>query len=227
MIHLRHQNASFVTRLIRISIVTAAAASTFVGCTALQRSSRSGYSDRDDSSSAASADRERQSTQFDASVDELGLRREKNLTDAQLQAIELRTQLRRAEKTLDGHVELEQYYRNKPYMKNDRDRLEFLRLGSIDDRSRWLVAHGLQGSATPNPPEIQALIDVNDITLGMTKSAVRDAWGEPEVVEVAGNPVFGNERWRYTEQKSSAEGFQTEHRVVYFESGRVVGWENH
>ena len=59
----------------------------------------------------------------------------------------------------------------------------------------------------------------------MSKQAVRESWGEPEAIEVAGNPVFGNERWRFIEQIASSEGYQTEGRMIYFEGGRVVGWE--
>jgi len=69
------------------------------------------------------------------------------------------------------------------------------------------------------------LVDQNDITPGMTKQAVKDAWGEPEAIDVAGNPIYGNERWQYREQITSSEGYQTETRMVYFESGLVVGWE--
>jgi outer membrane protein assembly factor BamE (lipoprotein component of BamABCDE complex) len=112
-------------------------------------------------------------------------------------------------------------------MRSDADRLQFLALDNFDERNQWLTSHGVYGSDTPNKPEIQALIEINDITVGMTKQAVRDSWGEPELVEVAGNPLYGNERWGYSEQLPSSEGFQSEKRIVYFEGGRVIGWERH
>ena len=49
----------------------------------------------------------------------------------------------------------------------------------------------------------QRLIDNKDITLGMNQKAVLESWGEPEIVEVAGNPVYGNERWKYSKFVSS------------------------
>jgi hypothetical protein len=136
-----------------------------------------------------------------------------------------KTALERAEQDLQGRFEREQYFKNRPYLKSDSERLEFLKLSSVEERERYLEKKGIDGSGSNNPPEIQSLIDINDITLGMTKQAVRDSWGEPELVEVAGNPLYGNERWHYDEQVSSAEGFRTEKRMVYFEAGKVVGWQ--
>ncbi|HVK60062.1 MAG TPA: hypothetical protein VM432_00880 [Bdellovibrionales bacterium] len=134
--------------------------------------------------------------------------------------------LDRAEKNLTGQYEREQYYKNRPYLANDRERVEFLTMDSFEARAGYLDQRGIDGNATPHPDPIQALIDVNDITLGMTKQAVRDSWGEPELVEVAGNPLYGNERWLYNEEVSSEEGFRAQKRMVYFESGRVVGWNS-
>lgn len=143
------------------------------------------------------------------------------------EAMAVRSLLKKLEARLEGKRERDQYFKNKPYMKSDRDRIEFLSLDNYDDRNHWLTAHGVFGTETPNAPEIQALIEINDITVGMTKQAVRDSWGEPELVEVAGNPLYGNERWAYREQLPSSEGFQTEKRMVYFEAGRVIGWDRH
>jgi hypothetical protein len=141
------------------------------------------------------------------------------------EAITVRIALEKAEKALLGRREREQYFNNKPYMKSDLERLSFLSLESHQERSRWLASQGIQGSATAHAPQIQKLIEANDITVNMTKQAVRDSWGEPELIEVAGNPLYGNERWHYSEQVSSTEGYQSELRLVYFESGRVIGWE--
>ena len=58
----------------------------------------------------------------------------------------------------------------------------------------------------------------------MSKRAVQESWGEPERIEVAGNPTYGNERWKYSTYVSSTEGFNEEERMIYFEGGRVVGW---
>ena len=149
----------------------------------------------------------------------------RDLSDREVRQVEDRANLNRAEKALEGKREREQYFRSKAYFRNDKERIDFLKLDSYEARARYLNARGIDGGVSNNPPEIQALIDINDITLGMSKQAVRDSWGEPESVEVAGNPIYGNERWHYTEQLPSTEGYSTEIRLVYFEGGRVVGWE--
>jgi hypothetical protein len=148
------------------------------------------------------------------------------LNSHETEVVNTRIALKKAEKALEGKREREQYYKNKPYLRNDRERLEFLGLSSFEARNRWLNARGIHASSVTHSPEFQALVDVNDITLGMTKQAVRDSWGEPDLVEVAGNPLYGNERWHYSEQTSSTEGYRSQQRMVYFDSGRVSGWES-
>lgn len=64
-----------------------------------------------------------------------------------------------------------------------------------------------------------------DILLGMTAQDVQSAWGTPRDIETAGFPGSGNERWVYYNGNSTTYGMQRP-RVVYFEQGRVVGWES-
>jgi outer membrane protein assembly factor BamE (lipoprotein component of BamABCDE complex) len=196
------------------------------GCAGIQRSSSSGYNSYDSASDAPNLGRDRREAEKADAQSELGLSN-KQLTDQDTDAVQLRAQVLRAEHDLQGKQEREQYFKNKAYMKNDRDRLAFLNLPSFEARQRWLNGKGIQAGAMQNAPEIQALVDNNDITVGMTKQAVRDSWGEPDLIEVAGNPIYGNERWHFSGQTSSTEGYQTQNRIVYFESGRVVGWESH
>lgn len=191
-------------------------------CTSLQRSAASGYLYRD---ADPNLSRERRSEERLASAKEMGWDTQ-DLDDDRAEALDRRVSVKKAERTLEGKREREQYYRNKPYMRNDRERLEFLGIDSFEARARWLNAKNIGGPTTSHPPEIQSLVDINDITVGMTKQAVRDSWGEPELVEVAGNPMYGNERWHFTEQTQSAEGYHSQKRIVYFESGRVIGWES-
>ncbi len=197
------------------------------GCTTFQRSTASGYALRDSESGMERGfSRDRKDAEREATMGQLGFADSRELSENEAEALENRIALRKAEKNLEGKREREQYFRNKPYLRSDLDRLEFLALDSFETRQRWLNAKGVSAGSSSHPPEIQSLIDINDITLGMTKQAVRDSWGEPELVEVSGNPLYGNERWRYTEQTSSTEGYQTQNRFVYFESGRVAGWES-
>jgi hypothetical protein len=61
-----------------------------------------------------------------------------------------------------------------------------------------------------------------DIFLGMEMRDVRDIWGIPLDIESAGDPRSGNQRWVYP---GSLEWVSYGKRLVYFEAGRVVGWE--
>lgn len=72
--------------------------------------------------------------------------------------------------------------------------------------------------------QIEQALQERDLVVGMTQSQVRSAWGEPRDVEVAGNPLQGNQRWIYFQGLSSRWSLSPA-RVVYFESGQVVGWE--
>lgn len=195
-------------------------------CSLMQRSHLSGYSNANGSlDSGLSYRDDREDFLRDQAVDEMGYQDTRELNDNQRAALQMRLNLKQAEREVVARKEREQYFRHKALMRNDRERLEFLRLPSLEARSRWLAARGISASNPTHPVEYQKLIENNDITLGMTRQAVRDSWGEPELVEVAGNPIYGNERWKYLEEVSSPEGYQTENRVIYFESGRVVGWE--
>ena len=109
-------------------------------------------------------------------------------------------------------------------LKNDSERLQFLQLNSTAERDRFLNSRGINGDQITHPPEVQNLIEKNDVAAGMTRQAVKESWGPPDDIEVAGNPMYGNEKWQYSEQVTSREGYMTERRTIYFESGRAVGW---
>ncbi len=71
---------------------------------------------------------------------------------------------------------------------------------------------------------IRAAKRTHDIVKGMAMTDVQSAWGQPHAVETAGDARFGNERWIYREGLSQKWGTKSA-RVIYFEDGRVVGWE--
>lgn len=71
----------------------------------------------------------------------------------------------------------------------------------------------------------QSLIENGDIAIGMSREAVRESWGTPQVVEVSGTSKFGNERWTYREYLPSRDGYVSQDRVIIFKSGRVAGWK--
>ena len=189
------------------------------GCTSLSRSNRSGYEYRGgDDARARTVEDDRRSFERESAQEELG-------AASSEKSVAIRQVLKRAEKDLEGKSEREQYYKAKPYLSNDLERLQFLRLDSTASRDRFLNSKGINGDQVSHPPAMQSLVEQNDIAAGMTRKAVKESWGPPDDVEVAGNPIYGNERWKYSEQVTSSEGYMTEKRTVFFESGRVVGWE--
>ena len=189
-----------------------------VGCASFNRSRASGYSGGEKGTG-------QQTDRFSSTAREMGFGDTNHLSDGEQESVDSRLRVENAERTLETKRDREQYFKNKPYMSNDSERLAFLALPSFEERGRWLNSHGIKGGATPHPPQMKEIIEANDIALGMTKQAVRDAWGPPEAMDVAGNPLYGNERWYYREQTTSTEGYRGEKCYVYFESGLVVGWD--
>lgn len=61
----------------------------------------------------------------------------------------------------------------------------------------------------------------DEIYVGMPMSEVLSAWGDPSNVQNAGAATQGNQRWTYS---PSVNGL-TANRILYFEEGRVAGWE--
>jgi hypothetical protein len=129
------------------------------------------------------------------------------------------------EKTLKTQKEKEQYARVLPWLKDDSEKIEMLSLKSTQQRQNWIIEKNIWQRAQRPSEGQKKLIQNNDIGLGMPMDFVRQAWGEPQSIEVSGNPALRNERWRYSRQVSTADGFKQEKRFVYFENGRVAGWD--
>ena len=195
-------------------------------CGSLQRSDRSGYSanTNDYDTDFARENFERSNMANDEAARDLGYATNRSLTDGERRTLEERLELSRAEKTLSSKKEKEQYYKYKPLMRSDRERIKFIEIESLEGRDRWLAAHGLL-EAEKFSSDIQNAIESEDIVVGMTAGAVKKSWGDPAMVEVAGNPLYGNERWKYSKHVSSPDGYQAETKIIYFEGGRVAGWE--
>jgi hypothetical protein len=157
--------------------------------------------------------------------DELGLQPSKRLSDEERESLEKRIRLKRLEQTLISQKAREQYYNFKSSLDSDDERIIFLQLPTIEARDRYAIQKGIYFRSNKYLPQVRDAVKRNDIVLGMTKEAVLESWGEPEDVEVAGNSLYGNERWKYIEFVSTQEGFQREERMVIFESGKVVGWK--
>lgn len=147
------------------------------------------------------------------------------LSDDQQKSLDLRRELRAQESRLVTQSEKAQYYRLKGQLKDDRERIEFLSQPGLGAREQWASNRGYLSDEEGFSDELADLIEKKDISLKMPQKAVLESWGDPEAIEVAGNPIFGFERWRYTRFESSDQGFKRVERLVYFESGVVVGWE--
>ncbi len=195
-------------------------------CGTMQRSNNSGYraSTNNYDTDFTRDNLERKNNRTEEAAREMGFSSNRSLTEFERSNLEDRMNLARSEKTIASKKEKEQYYKYKPVMKSDRERMQFLDISTIEGRDRWLSARGyLDGEKFTG--EAQDAIDSEDVIVGMTEKAVRHSWGDPEMIEIAGNPLFGNARWKYTKNVSSPDGYVTEKKIIYFESGRVAGWE--
>jgi hypothetical protein len=109
---------------------------------------------------------------------------------------------------------LEQYEKNKHHFKTTSEKIYFLKLSQFE-RKDYLASRGFIKEES-SPRQIFAMRD-SKVASGMSKSQVMENWGEPNRVEVAGNPSYENERWLYS--------FNGATKYIYFESGVVRGWE--
>lgn len=195
------------------------------GCANLQRSSNSGYSpsgvtysDRSEPRDAA-RDKSVRQTAYELGKDP------NSLTENDLQDIRERQKVRELERTLNSKKEKEQYSKVLPWLKNDEEKASFLSIPSLEGRQAWINKHQIWDRSQAPHTEMKDLIETQDIAVGMPQDYVKKSWGDPLSVEVSGNPIYKNERWKYQRFSSTPEGYRKETRYVYFEGGRVVGWE--
>ncbi len=139
--------------------------------------------------------------------------------------IETKTRLKQLENAIATKKELEQYSRVLPFLNDAEERIVFLSLPDYEARQRWLKAESLNARTARSQENYRELVEAQDIGLGMTQILVKHSWGEPELVEVSGNPQFKNERWKYSRYVSTPDGYKMEKKLVYFEGGKVVAWE--
>ena len=143
----------------------------------------------------------------------------------QAQVIETKTRLKQLENTLQSKKEMEQYSRILPYLRDDNEKILFLSLAGYEARQKYLKDEDVSSRSQQAQEAYRELVEAQDIGLGMTQGLVKKSWGEPESVETSGNPQFRNERWHYSKYVSTPDGYKLEKKRVYFEGGRVAGWE--
>ena len=107
---------------------------------------------------------------------------------------------------------------------SDQEKVDYLSYPTIEGRQAWVIRNKIWSRAKSDKDFLD-VVDSQDLTLGMNQELVRKSWGEPESVEHSGNPIYKNEKWRYVRDVPSPNGYKRERRYVFFEGGRVVGWE--
>lgn len=136
-----------------------------------------------------------------------------------------RVRLKQLENAVRTNKEVEQYSKVLPYLKDEKERIEFLELPDYEARQTWLQSRNFANRSKATQEQMQSIIEAQDIAVGMPQVLVKKSWGDPENVEVSGNPQFRNEKWRYSKYVSTPYGYKLEKKHVYFEGGKVVGWE--
>lgn len=134
-------------------------------------------------------------------------------------------QIRSLERQLSTKREKEHYSKLLPWFRNEKEKLEYLRLSNIQKKQKWALDEGIWTRAKNPSQDMKDIMDSGDISIGMPMDFVLKSWGEPLQREVSGNPLFKNEKWKYTRSLPSSTGYKQERRTVYFEGGKVVGWE--
>jgi outer membrane protein assembly factor BamE (lipoprotein component of BamABCDE complex) len=193
--------------------------------TLLERDSRSGYSRSDAPiESVREFYQDRDSKEESEARDELGYSG-RGLNEQERTRLDQRLHLRRMEAQLESKRDKKQYFGVRGALRSDNERMYFLSLPNFETKQRWLQNRGYLKEETAYPENVAKTIEAQDIALGMSQKAVRESWGDPDFVENAGDPMYGYERWNYHRFTPGSDGYQKENRTVYFESGRVVGWE--
>jgi len=155
---------------------------------------------------------------------ELGFDPKKGLSRSQKIQIDQRKKVRALERSLDSQKERTQYSKVLPWLESDEEKIDFLSIPSIEGRQVWINKNRIWSRAK-NLKDYSDVMEAQDIAMGMPSDYVKKSWGEPDGIEVSGNPIYKNERWKYLKQISTPQGYRQEKRLVYFEGGRVVGWE--
>lgn len=105
------------------------------------------------------------------------------------------------------------YFKYSHHFATLSEKIYFLKIPYLE-RYSYLEARGIIPSpltswfGTPHNRELD---------LGMSKNEVVSLLGKPQRVDIAGSASAENERWLYAEQGSP--------QYIYFESGKVGGWE--
>lgn len=184
------------------------------GCSGFQRSPGSGYAPGSSGSKSANSSANSSSQNESGSG---GLNLPANLT--------VEERITEFEKRLTSQREKEHYSRLLPWFESKEERLNYLLEPNLNTREKFAQDFGIWKRAQNPSATVLALVRSQDIALGMPQIYVRQSWGEPQRIEISGDPYFKNERWKYVRQVSTPQGFRQEKRTVFFEGGKVAGWD--
>lgn len=148
------------------------------------------------------------------------VRRRTPTSDSEDLSFDEKNALEQELKFLEDSQTTEKYYHYLEYrdkLANLSEKIYFLRISSIKERNNFLYGKGLYQHRNNDFAEIESAVTTRDIIVGMNKSEVTRSWGRPTRVDVAGNPIHENERWTFYDQGRLKQ--------VYFESGKVQGWD--
>lgn len=199
---------------------------TVSSCMHIQRSPESGYAiDGFTYKPSETSGLSLNNINLDKILAEQGLNRDDLNTVEGLSKVKQALEIKNHEMVFSDDRERRQYYKSMPWFKSDSERLEFLKQNGYYARQSWLRKNSIGKRPLDLDSETEDLISAKDIAIGMPNDLVKRSWGNPDSVDVAGNPIYGNERWRYKRYTPSSEGYKLQSRVVYFEAGKVVGWE--
>lgn len=136
-----------------------------------------------------------------------------------------KNKIRDLEKNLITQQDKSLYSKLLPWFSSEEEQLSFLRNTDYEDKQKWVMKTRILNRPSELASRYKRMIDNQDIAIGMPNEIVKKAWGDPLNIESSGNSLYKNEKWRYLRTVSTTDGFKQEKRVVYFEGGRVVGWE--
>jgi hypothetical protein len=208
----------------RLLVVSLTALLMTVGCANMRRSASSGYGSGEVEYQDAAQRAQMRDTTTRKTAYEMG-KDPDSLNENDMYEIRQRQRLRELERTLSSKKEKEQYSKVLPWFSGDEEKIQFLTIPSIEGRQQWMNKKDIWARTQAPKQEMKRMVEAQDIAVGMPQEYVKKSWGDPIIVEVSGNPLYRNERWKYQRYTSTPEGFRKETRFVYFEGGRVVGWE--
>ncbi len=131
----------------------------------------------------------------------------------------LMSELRQME-GIQSQLQYEHYARYEDQLGSASEKIYFLRIEDFQEREDYLRLKGILPPDNSYQESSQYRTDSGALFYGMEKSKVMEILGQPRQVDYAGDPRYENERWGYATNDLGTT------RYIYFENGRVDGWEH-